>query len=100
MSLDTTIADSLRAHPDLLAPYTRDDGTQGHWVDAPLDEVVAIITAALSQPVPHPPCPQLGRLRCTRTDAHDPNAVGGHTYQSSSGSDVPDRHDATSGGEH
>lgn len=189
MSLDTTIADSLRAHPDLLAPYTRDDGTQGHWVDAPLDEVVAIIAAALDPatsyaqrladrgiaemqarvagydgshlnnapgwwsaeqwntrfPVGTPvfawpgmldhvplvtrtrtpawdlasgeavvsvdghaggivlhhiqlrpdvkaSCPQLGRLRCTRKDDHDANAVGGHTYEAP---DSPDAHDVS-----
>lgn len=41
-------------------------------------------------------CPQLGRLKCTQ----DPGHQYGCTYQSGSGSEVPDRHDATSGGEH
>lgn len=34
----------------------------------------------------------LGDLVCTRTTDHDPDAVGGHTYQSSHGSDVDDSH--------
>lgn len=33
-----------------------------------------------------------GDLVCTRTDDHDPDAIGGHTYMSSSGSHVNDRH--------
>lgn len=33
-----------------------------------------------------------GELVCTRTDPHDPDAPGGHIYQSNSGSDVDDRH--------
>lgn len=35
-------------------------------------------------------------MLCNRQDPH----TKGHTYATSSGSDVPDRHDATSGGEH
>lgn len=84
-----TVAAALRAHPDLLAPYTRDDGTAGHWVDAPLDEVIAAI---FDRPSAHVACPQLGRLRCTRTDTHDPNAVGGHTYEATGS---PDAHDVS-----
>jgi hypothetical protein len=39
---------------------------------------------------------RLGALVCDRTTAHDPDAVGGHTYSSASGSSVDDRH--TEGG--
>lgn len=35
-------------------------------------------------------------LVCNRPDPH----TAGHTYVATSGSDVPDRHDPTSGGEH
>lgn len=33
-----------------------------------------------------------GPLVCTRTDRHDPDAPGGHTYISSSASHLDDRH--------
>lgn len=35
-------------------------------------------------------------MACTREDPHDADALGGHVYRSSSGSDVDDRH--TEGG--
>lgn len=33
-------------------------------------------------------------LRCQRTDAHDPGAVGGHVYSGSSVSDLHDESEA------
>jgi len=34
---------------------------------------------------------------CDRTDEHDETAAGGHTYRSSAGSEVNDRHDVEHG---
>lgn len=33
-------------------------------------------------------------LRCTLADTHDETAAGGHTYRSSAGSEVDDKHGA------
>lgn len=48
-----TVAAALRAHPSMLTPYTRPDGSTGHWVDAPLDEVAAILGTAPDHVDPH-----------------------------------------------
>lgn len=67
----------------------RDAGrTMTDAANAATTAVLAVVDAGRTDPN-H--CPRLGDLVCTRTDAHDPDAVGGHTYAASG---APDKHDA------